>query len=215
MIRITCMLLWIVGSIAYAEGPRFKHVDPYVNQEFINVYHDLRHKQTDDPLTVSSATITEMSVSTLTATKILPGSIQGSTSGSEPCEGCVGYHSYSVYGPISAGGDNTWTTIGAKSLTAGAWLVSANVLFTKGTGSGFYEGCVGAVSMYSGATTTDHEIPYNVQYTTAPSVATNTGVTIANFRVNIASSDDVYVKGRCAYNAGTPNYYGSIAVIRL
>ncbi len=51
--------MFIVPAL-WADGPRFKHSDVNVDQEFVNVYQDIRSASggTTDPLVVSTATIT-------------------------------------------------------------------------------------------------------------------------------------------------------------
>lgn len=58
------ILLLLIPVFALSAGPRYSHKDRFIDQEFENVYHDIRNASGDsvDPLVTSSATITNLTV---------------------------------------------------------------------------------------------------------------------------------------------------------
>lgn len=68
--RLALAIIAIAASVAFADGPRFEHKDPILNQEVINIYQDIRNagggsSVTIDPLSISSATISSATITSL------------------------------------------------------------------------------------------------------------------------------------------------------
>src|SRR6185436_5241295 len=63
------LFILLLAYPCFAEGPEFRHKDTFVQQEFDNVYQDLRTK-ISSPLNISSGTINNFSASTIVASTI-------------------------------------------------------------------------------------------------------------------------------------------------
>ena len=105
MIFIGALVTTVSGCL-FAEGPLYKHEDKYTNQEFVNVYQDIRNTGTTlDPLDIASATITAATIATLTATTITASTVTISTSLIAP----------NMFVQRSTGSDSTYTTASGTS----------------------------------------------------------------------------------------------------
>lgn len=125
---------------------------------------------------------------------------KGTTTNDAPTAGFIGE---SIISSISSGAialDSTgvWKDFTSISLTAGDWDVSANILLAINDLVNT-TAVAGAISIYSGNTTTDHVTGTNA--ITTPSSAP--GVAISPYRVSLASTTTVYAKGRGTWASGT------------
>ena len=110
MIFIGALVTTVSGCL-FAEGPLYKHEDKYTNQEFVNVYQDIRNAGTTlDPLTISSATISSATINSLqvvagTITVLNASSITVTTSLIAP----------TMFVQRSTGTDSTYTSASGTS----------------------------------------------------------------------------------------------------
>lgn len=139
---------------------------------------------------------------------------KGTSTNDSATAGDVGeYVSASVTTPANHAATGTYTNITSISLTAGDWLVSGLILgeLNGATQTALY----GAISLFSGATTTDHVFGDNQSMATPPATAYHSGIVIPLWRVSVASTTTVYLKTKADYSAGTPQYVGRISAWRL
>jgi hypothetical protein len=103
----------------------------------------------------------------------------------------------------------TYSDITSIELTAGDWTVYGQPIITYNLAN--FTGVIyGAVSLYSGNTTTDHVIGKNTMPIPFP-LSTNTyaGCTIT-YRVSLSGTATLYLKAAATYSTGTPQQFGSI-----
>lgn len=135
--------------------------------------------------------------------------IHGTNTNDAPVAGFVGeYVESSDSTGNNAAASGSFSDITSISLTAGDWSIHGHVIFTL-NGATASADFIGAISVHSGATTTDHVSGKNMVNTNAPTSQTNSHVTIG-YRLLLAATTTVYLKGRCGYSAGTPLIHGTI-----
>ena len=105
----TLALLFLAVS-AQAAGPIYKHKDKYVEQEFRNVYQDIRAADVDDPLSLSGINVSTVTASSATITNLTVTNLTGVT-----------------LGKVIA---SSATTITASSSTTGTTLIDSGLSVT-------------------------------------------------------------------------------------
>ncbi len=139
----------------------------------------------------------------------------GTTTNDSASAGFIGEYIESV---VSTFGNCTTSTqfgnITSISLTGGDWDITGQVKFTL-NGATANADFIGAVSINSGNTTTDHVSGSNTQDSLPPTATNNNGVTISSYRLSLSGATTVYLKGRAGYSAGTPQMLGTIRARRL
>lgn len=114
---------------------------------------------------------------------------------------------------ISAATTNQFGDITSISLTAGDWDVTGIAAFAL-NGATATE-AVGAVSVNTANTTTDHVPADNQVGCVAPTATLVSSATISAYRLSLSATTTVYLKGRMTYSAGTPQIYGRISARRV
>lgn len=117
-----------------------------------------------------------------------------------------------------ASGDATYVnfTNCQLSVPSGEWDVTGIVVFGVGTSAADASGnWVGAVSEFSGNTTTDHVAGDNLVYALPASASSNSSSTIAAWRVVKTSTSTVYLKAQVTISSGTANIFGRISARRV
>lgn len=196
-------IVFVSAGIAMAGGQRFQHQDRLIEQEFENVYHDISASGSADPLTLSSATITNLTVSSGS----IPSSAITATATSDSASvGKLGeVISATTTGDSSAAATTAYDDLLSIPLTAGDWDVSAGVYYSRETAT--WTNVDLGVSSTSGNSSTGLSSGVNlirsqfVSSSTTPEVVT---LVLPSFRVSIASPTTYYLKRRVNYSAGTP-----------
>ena len=141
----------------------------------------------------------------------------GVTNGSNAPVGMIG--EYVTSGAVSGGGStsNTWYNITNITLTPGDWDLSASILVNTNGGT-MSQNMFGAISAYSGSTTTDHVPGDNQLSAPAPTGAsvTNASVSIVNWRQSLtAASTNFFAKGYSVYTIAGPVWYTRLSARRI
>jgi hypothetical protein len=140
--------------------------------------------------------------------------IAGTTTNDNAPAGYVGQYlsaSQAGGGPF---GNGVWGDFVSLSLTAGDWDISYVFSFDK-NGSNANTVRMG-VSTTSGNNTTGLVLGDNLlQQVVSDAGATYASMTIANWRLSIASTTTVYAKGRFDYSVGSPVGYVRISARRI
>lgn len=204
----------------WAAGQLLKSAD--LNGEFNNIVNTLNN------LDAGSTPWTNVSTTNLTATNITPTTIDGniafdstSTHGirgtvaaDNAAAGNVGEQFLATaFSAGNAAGTNVFGNICSVTLTAGDWDVTGQAVFFLNGAT--VTACEGAVSLFSGNTRTDHNEGDNVMLTFPPTAAIDNCVCIANWRVNVTTSTNVFLKGLFTYSAGTPQMGGRLSARRI
>lgn len=110
----------LLSSPLYAEGPNFTQSDTFVQQEFDNVYQDLR-KKISDPINVASGTIRFLNTSTITANKVTvtgPGTNPVTITDASSYTINIGSNSTGTGGRITTLGGSAVLDLGTNQITA-------------------------------------------------------------------------------------------------
>jgi hypothetical protein len=188
MLRRPIFWLLIVFGVTMlrAEGPIFRHKDGKVDQEFEQVYQDIRSSK----------------------------SKRGVTDGSDAGSGKIGEYEESLQSSnVNASASDQYFNVTSISLTAGDWDIIGQVDFIEATAT-LSGANAAALSVHSGNTTTDHVNADNVRnvgdFSTAGSASTS-----ISLRKNITGTTTIYLKALINYSAGTPAARGSIKARRI
>lgn len=154
--------------------------------------------------------------------------IKGTVTNDDAAAGYIGEYVYSTIavGAISPAGSGTWTNITSITLSAGDWDVTgfASSSLNSATVSSYF---YGAVSAYSGITTTDHVDGDNRSSCQSPTSTYNVNLPIPNVRVTsdgtnlkiagftVNSTQTIYLKAVISYSAGTPKFHGRLSARRV
>lgn len=110
----------------------------------------------------------------------------------------------------------TFVNITSISLSPGEWDITASLAFSLNTAVGL-TATFGAISIYSGNTTTDQVVPEN-QFNAVNALPNSNGpayMTIPSYRLLVASTTTVYLKAAASGSSGVPKAYGSISARRV
>lgn len=105
-----------------------------------------------------------------------------------------------------------WGNVASVSLTPGDWDVSGaiNIVANGAT----VTGTSGAISINSGATTTDHAAGDNQVDGLLATAALSGAITIPTYRVRVTTATTVYLKVKATYAVATPTITGRISARR-
>ena len=168
-------------------------------------------------LSAQSVTANSITVSgPVFASTLTVGGIVGVTNGSNAATGNIGEFMESIVSnntPVTISPNNTFVNITSIVLSSGDWDVSGMVGFHT-TGSVLASD--GALSAYSGNTTTDQVYGDNATENTGP---TNPGVlqviSIPSWRVSTSATKTIYLKGYADSTSGTATTWGRISARRV
>lgn len=161
-----------------------------------------------------TATWTQVKAATLTSTTSTV--LKGTTTNDSAAAGNIGEIISSVYSDEDAAANNVYGDLTSISLTAGDWDVTHMAIFVSNGGT--WTQALIAVSATAGDDSTGLADGSNM--TTIQVASTSTAVvvaplTVASFRVSIASTTTYYAKQRALYSAGTLKYYGRLSARRV
>jgi len=143
------------------------------------------------------------------------GIVTGTNTNDNAAAGVVGQYISSTValGAAISATNLTFVNITSISLPAGDWDVTGQPIYSanSGTGLGRFSG---AVSAFSGNTTTDHIVGDNELHSLEVSTQ-DVPVTIAAWRVSLASTTTIYLKGNATFSGGTVQLYGRISARRV
>lgn len=141
-------------------------------------------------------------------------SVLGTTTNDSAAAGFVGeYISSIVSSAANAASSGTFKDVTSISLTAGDWDVSGLVVGQLNAATTTAE--YGAVSLFTGNTTTDHVFGDNVTMAPPPAAAYFSGMVIPVWRISLTATTTVYLKVKFDFSAGTPQYVGRISARRV
>jgi hypothetical protein len=137
--------------------------------------------------------------------------ILGTTTNDNAASGYVGEY---IRGASAAAGmsNGTYVNITSIALTAGDWSVTGII---QADATSVVTRFLGAVSAFSGNTTTDHTGGDNVMDGFNPTAGSNGSIGISAWRVSIASPTTIYLKARLSFGSGSPTATGRISAIRV
>lgn len=142
--------------------------------------------------------------------------LKGTITNDSAATGYIGEYvsaSVALGSPVS-GTNGQYVNITSISLTAGDWNIDGQVEFDA-NGATYTAGPTGAVSAFTGNTTTDHVFGDNVRGTLAPTATAGTGVSINSWRKSLSSTTTIFLKFRSDFSAGTARGYGRISALRV
>lgn len=204
---VRTLLLILLAVPSFAAGPKYGFTDPKLDDEFVNVYHDISYPKIIDGK-ANKLTVTNLTVSTATISNL-----RGVSSASNACPGCIGEY---VEGIVSLatipGVSGVPTSVSTITLTAGDWDVSALGFFAHQGGSSISnaeisinttanaDGTLGnnAIRIARTATTTDE-----------------TALAIPTVRVSVSATTPVYLVVDVTFTVATPRFAGNIRARRV
>lgn len=138
---------------------------------------------------------------------------KGTATNDSASTGYIGEHISSVVSSLAnMAATNTWGNITSISLTAGDWDVTGQAYYSTAGGGNVV--LHGAISIYSGNTTTDHVNGQNVMTINETSGSAQMSLGIS-YRISISGTTTVYLKGKAVYAAGTQQAEGTIFARRV
>lgn len=203
------MFILLLSAPCFGDGPKYHHGNSLLNDEFDNVYLDIRNVLRGD-VRISSATITNLTVTSGTGTFAL----RGKTTGVAAPTGYVGEVVSSYAGATNCANTGLYKDLASISLTAGNWMLYLRGEFilngatmTRGyMGAGLTTGNVGPnITGLAGDDAFDGNIP---------TAATNGQMFAPGIQFDVNVSTTVYYKIQCTFSAGTPQARGRILAIR-
>lgn len=139
--------------------------------------------------------------------------IVGTTTANDASSGIVGEYTSSYNAGTNSTGTGQWFDLTSIVLNQGDWDVSAEISFNIAGATATK--CNGAISTSPGNTAVGLVSGDNWLQTLPGNASTDTGVTIAAWRMSTAAPVNVYLKANWAFSAGTPNSYGRISARRV
>lgn len=204
------LIIVILPSLIFAEGPLFTHKDTSIQQEYENVYQDLRKLgNTNSYLSLTASTFTVTS----SFTSLGSASIIGTITNDNACSGCVGEFVSSV----TAGATNFPSTgvradLISISLSSGDWNVTGT-LYTSANTSGVTLVEMG-ITDNAGNTTGGMTFGINRVDFSTPTANTGSFASIPNYRYSVNHSTTVYLKYTANYTTGNPQARGALRARR-
>lgn len=185
------LFIFLLSTNAFALGPIFRHQDVYNEQEFQNIYQDIRGVQ-------------------------YASKMRGTNTNDNASPGYIGeeVESFVSGAPgVNAAATGTFGNITSIPLDPGDWNVSGQVVFSL-MGATTTGDCNAGISIYSGNTTTDKNDGDNHLPILPPTSSAQNSISIADYRLSLSTKTTVYLKARWNYSAGTPVMYGKIRARR-
>lgn len=141
-------------------------------------------------------------------------SAKGTNTNDSAAAGFIGQYLSSYVSAQAVGTSATWTNLTTISCTAGDWDVSANWVMDGNGGTSTLQEM--AVSLFSGGTTTDHQIGDNYVMPTGSNTAGvyRPGV-IPAWRVSVSGTTTVYLKNKITYSVAGQLLYGRLSARRV
>lgn len=136
--------------------------------------------------------------------------LRGTTTNDSAAAGFVGEYISAVASGVSLT-NNTYVNITSISLTVGDWDVTGCIE----TDSTTVTRIIGAISAFSGNTTTDHVVGDNVLNGFLPTSAYTSGISIPCWRVSITSTTTIYLKSRASFASGAATSTGRLSARRI
>ena len=140
--------------------------------------------------------------------------IQGRKSGAEITAGYVGEEKKSTFGITNAAATAAWKEMANIQLTAGIWLISGTAMLYKNSATltDDQSVCISTTSASNSGTTVGFDL---VTATNPIANNGNASATTATFRVRISTTTTYYLNCQSYYSAGTPQWRGGIAAVRI
>lgn len=237
-IKSVLYLSVLLASVATAEGPVFLHKDPVAQQEFDNVYKDIRSVPTVSSTTlptgstnyvqvrttlqpgatffVSSGTVTELFASTVTAAALsypTGARVKGTTTNDSANTGDYGETQISTTARANFPATGTWGDLTSKSITAGDWICWATCesefIATTITRIQF------GMSTTSGNSATGLTSGFSVGDTSIPTGAIDANLSLGPIHFSLNSTTTVYLKYKSTYSGTAPIGDGTLACLRI
>lgn len=174
---------------------------------------------------VSSATITNLSVSgpvfmsSVTITSATVRNLKdGRTTGSA-CDGCIGEYVSANWTAATTAASGVWYDAASISLTAGDWDVTALAYSGRAASSTMSDMEVGisttSGNSNSGLTLGDNRSIVTIAVADIGSGSTQCHASVPAYRMSFSSTTTVYAKHRHTYSGSGPNTQGRISARRL
>lgn len=215
MMKRIVIALFVV-SPALASGPYYQQKDPNLQQEFENVYNDIRTVPSGIYKT-SSMTIQGITVDSLTVNS--QAQLKGTGTNDSAAAGYVGEYISSTTlfaSAVSASASLQFWDVARILLTAGDWDITGCAdMILNGSATPVY------IDMGVGNTAGNNvgDMVYGdnlIQINPNASNSTNTGVCVANVRRSLSGNATYYLKCAMQYaSGGPPKCYGRISARRV
>lgn len=145
--------------------------------------------------------------------------IIGVTTNSSAAAGTVGQYVESVISSYTniTGATGVWGNLTTISLTAGDWDVTGilNWIANGATIVGAIDAFEAAISVNSGATTTDHVQGSNQVALVVPTTTADRSQVISSYRISLSATTTIYLKLIASYSVATPQYKCRLSARRV
>lgn len=265
MMKRLVIALFFCASTALADGPLFKSSDTFTQQEFSNIYWDIKNPFIDAgnakilnittgtitaltvstmtrvssatiaAATITTASITALTVSTITAASsatitnlsvtningaaysaVTAGQLPATATNDNAAAGKLGEYVEAIVSAVNSGASGVWGNAASISLTAGDWDVAENN-YSQANGATLTGPWQDAISINSGATTTDHVLGSNWvlnDFSAGLATTAQQAIPIVAYRISLSATTTVYWKFVATYSAGQPKAYGRLSARR-
>ena len=109
---------------------------------------------------------------------------------------------------------STWVNMTSILVLPGDWDIYGTVTVSPGSGVSLTD-AFGAISLFSGATTTDHVEGHNEIGIPPPASNYRSSATIVGFSLTVSVATTVYIKAYVQGSSGTPNAAAKITARRV
>jgi hypothetical protein len=209
---ITALFLTLVPLAALAEGPILQHKDTLVQEEFENVYKDLRTKQPSLP----SGTSGQMLIGGGSGNPYFSTDHIGTATNNDAPTGYVGqYISSTTASKINSPATSVFQEVVAITLTAGDWDVSLNSIVEKNGAT--WTRCSNGITATAGNNQTGINFGENgndQEWASSGTTPSTVALPVPPTRVSINSTTVYYGKVRMIYSAGGPPIHQTIISAR-
>jgi hypothetical protein len=205
--RRSFFIVFLIPSLAAAGGPKYSFSDAKLNNEFDNVYHDIKNVA-NGTYKSSSMTLQGITASSATITHLL-----GTTTNDNATAGTVGEYVSSVAGYSNFPTSGQYGDLTSISLTAGDWDVTVVATLTENSSTISLIGI--GVSAASGNDSTGLVRGNNYIECVRPYNTNDVGCSVPNVRVSISATTTYYFKYVSSYTSGPPQAKGRISARRV
>ena len=191
----------LAASSAYAGGPKWKYEDPKLNDEMVNIYHDIRNASSDidDPLTLQGLTVS-------TITVLSSATIYGTRTNDSPPAGAIG-EVVTEYAQSVATSGGAYFDITSIELTPGDWMITGELYGSTGGSASISFAQVG-ISNTSGDSGVGLTSGDNTFYDgRATGVNSFLSLVVIPRRISISTTTTYYLKGY--FTTGGAQVYGN------
>lgn len=184
-------LLFLLSSFCYANGPKYNFKDPKLNDEFVNVYKDIRGTKQD-------------------------ANFRGTTTNDAAQAGFIGEYISSTTVAANLPASLAWGDLASVYLSAGDWAINVLAEYENNSAvsPSYFDAGASTTSGNSSTGLTLGDTYAEIGASDIPSGANVMFASVPGLRFSLSAGTTVYLKVRASYGSGTPQAAGRISALR-